>query len=248
MRYGCSIERFLGGIFAVICLVVPAQFALSFEVTPRLVYSYDANMPLGLVDANVPHIYEPVMVGTRLTVILSRDSNVPDMPDHWNYGWSLALTDENMDRGQLAGRDFNEVTYDYEGSTTPFAGELALVRDWLETGTSGFDMYYGDFAVPGDWFIIDYEPTAPGPCLVGYYDQKIDPYVPLYYLEFEHVPSRDFDGNYLVDFADFASFSDCWSFFPDPPPAECTECDLNESGYLDQEDLWLFTEYWLGRL
>jgi len=90
-----------------------------------------------------------IMVGTRLTIIVSSDVN-----ELWEGG--LFITDPYRDYGLLYGRDYNDVTGDWEGSRFDKAGAEARVYDWQDDFVSGFDIYGDENAIKGDWYIIDY--------------------------------------------------------------------------------------------
>jgi hypothetical protein len=130
-------------------------------------------------DGNTPWVGEDIMVGTKLTIIVS--SNVPE----WLSGGSLAIADANRDYGVLSARGTEPY---YLDSCFPAAGTAAVATTWFETGIAGFDMYVGDEDVNvGDWFIIDYTATTVGTCKVGFYDHDVSWVDPVYYLEFTHV-------------------------------------------------------------
>jgi hypothetical protein len=130
-------------------------------------------------DGNTPWDGKDIMVGTKLTIIVS--SNVAE----WLSGGSLAIADANRDYGVLSARGTEPI---YLDSCLPAAGTSAAVFTWLETGIAGFSMFVGNEDVNvGDWFIIDYTATAVGTCMVGFYDHDVSWFDPVYYLEFTHV-------------------------------------------------------------
>jgi hypothetical protein len=97
-----------------------------------------------------------------------------------------------------------------------------------------------------DWFIIDYNATDIGDCNVGFYKHNIPVGSELlYYLEFSHVRTRDFDENTNVDSADFAILASYWQQTDCNDPNWCEGSDLDTSGTVDANDLRLFTDYWL---
>jgi hypothetical protein len=207
------------------------------EVSTRVCMA-DGNRPLELVDVNTPYVYRDIMVGTRLTIIISSDAN-----DFWSG--DLVIMDESRDFGYLSARDFNEVTVDWSGSRLPAAGELARVWDWIRPTIQGFTFDILEEAEAGDWFIIDYTAISIGNCRAAFYDHSISWFEPVYNLEFSHVSTRDFDSNDLVDFADFAAFALNWRKNNCIHPGWCMGTDLNTDGYIDVQDLLLFAEYWL---
>ena len=220
--------------------VVSAAMA---EVRSR-VCLYDANTPFTPLDANYPHVvYPDIMVGTRLTIIV--DSNVAE---YWSG--ALIIEDANMDYGVLSARG-PQIFGDWSGSHLEAAGEYALVEDWKEQGIDGFSLYT-DWDLSnieaGDWFIFDYNATNIGDCNVGFY--KADPPgsdILINYLEFTHVPTRDFNDDTNVDFADFAVLTLYWGVTNCDELNWCDGVDLNTDKTVDFKDVMLFTEYWLER-
>lgn len=209
------------------------------EVSTRVCFA-DGNTPFLPVDSNLPIIeYPDIMVGTKLTIIV--DSNAAD---YWSG--SLAIEDANMDYGVLSCRECNDMVLDCDGSRFPQAGEGALVLLWEESGVRGYDLYTDSRNImPGDWFIIDYEATSVGICEVGFYDHSVDRFKPIYYLTFSHVPTRDFNDDTNVDFADFAVLALYWGLTNCDELDWCDGVDLNTDRIVDFIDVMLFTDYWL---
>jgi len=194
-----------------------------------------------LADGNTAWEPQDIMVGTRLAIIV--DSNVAE---YWSGG--LFISGTNTDYGVLSGRDYNEITHDWEGSHFDAAGEGAQVADWAEPGFCGFDLYMGYSGIEaGDWFIIDYNATEIGDCEVEFYDYDVSPFIPVDYLPFHHVRTRDFDKSTKVDFADFAVFTMYWQESGCTDPDWCEGTDLDTDGTVDVNDLLLFSDYWLVR-
>jgi len=209
------------------------------DVSTRVCLS-DGNTPLPPVDTNFLYVYPDIMVGTKLTIIVSSDT-----AEYWSG--SLAITGEDVNYGVLSARDFNENTFDWEGSRFPAAGTGARVYTWGEMGIYGFDLYGHSSAVAGDWFIIDYNATNIGDCNVGFYDHSVSWDDPIYYLAFSHVRTRDFNKDTKVDFTDFEVFASHWWETDCSDPNWCAGTDLNIDGYVDANDLALFVDYWLER-
>jgi hypothetical protein len=181
------------------------------------------------------------MVGTKLTIIV--DSNVAE---YWSG--SLIIADANRDYGVLYGRDYNEVTMDWEGSRFPAAGEAARVWDWEEPGIDGLDLYTDSTGIEaGDWFIIDYTAIQEGSCDVGFYDHSKSWFEPVYHLKFSHVRTRDFNSDTKVDFTDFSVFASYWQTMGCNDPNWCEGTDLDIDGDVDCDDLMMFAVYWLER-
>jgi len=199
----------------------------------------DGNTPLELAYPSVPLVYREIMVGTQLTIIV--DSNLAQE----GRGSSLAIADANRDYGLLSARGTEP---NYQGSCLPAAGTGAGVYTWLETGIAGFDMYSGREDVNvGDWFIIDYNATAVGICKVGFYDHNESAYEPIYYLEFTHVRTRDFNNDGIVNFVDFEVFASYWQATDCADPGWCQGADIDSTGSVDGNDLGLFVDFWVER-
>ena len=202
----------------------------------------DANTPLELADPNIPFVYRDIMVGTKLTIIV--DSNIAGF---WEGGLFISGTDR--DYGVLSGRDYNDITLDWEGSRFEAAGDGALIFDRLDVIQSGFDFYGHRSAVASDWFIIDYTATSVGYCNVSFYDYTRPGgiYFPVYDMVFSHVPTRDFNNDAKVNFADFAVLASHWQETGCSDPNWCEGTDLSADGNVDCNDLILFKDYWLER-
>ncbi len=228
-------EKQIKAILFVIVLVI-AQIAMG-RVSTR-VYLADGNTPLELADPNIPFLYRDIMVETKLTIVVSSDAN-----GYWEG--DLSIGEENLFYGLLSARDYNETTHDWAGSRLPAAGNMALVWDLPEEGFQRFNLIGYDTAVAGDWFIIDYTATSVGTCKVGFYDHAVSWEDPIYYLTFSHVPTRDFNSDTKVDFADFAVFASHWRLTDFNDPNWCEGTDLNTDGKVDGDDLLLFAVYWL---
>jgi hypothetical protein len=191
-------------------------------------------------DGNTPFDGRDIMVGTRLTIIVSSDAN-----EQWDGG--LYITDPYRDYGVLYGRDYNDATMDWEGSRFAAAGEEARIYDWQDDFMSGFDMYGDENAIKGDWYIIDYNAIDIGDCNVGFYDYSVSYFDPIYCHDFNHVRTRDFDNDTIVNFIDYSIFAFYWGDTDCVDPNWCEGADLDTNGSVDDNDLELFTYYWLER-
>ncbi len=197
-------------------------------------------------DGNTPFEYRDIMVGTKLTLIISSDVVAP-------WDGALFIADANRDYGVLSARDYNETTLDWAGSRFEAAGENARVWDWTNEEITGFEFYYGGTAgaTAGDWYIIDYNAIKIGNCDVGFYDYSVSWDIPIYNITFSHVRTRDFpppDGK--VDFGDFNILAKHWqrndcNALGDDKWCNGTDLDLN--GSVDANDLMLFSDFWLEK-
>jgi hypothetical protein len=202
----------------------------------------DGNTPLELADPNIPFVYRDIMVGTRLTIIISSDTD-SDFNSYWTG--DIAIEGEDMYKGLLSARDYNEITNDYQGSHLSSAGKMAHVWNWIMPDIQGFNLGGDITAVAGDWFIIDYIATGIGTCYVAFYDLDVSWEEPIYYLVFSHVPTRDFNSYTKVDFADFALLASHWQQIDCNDTNWCEGTDLDNDGNVDSDDLIMFAEYWL---
>jgi len=200
----------------------------------------DGNTPLELADPNIPFVYRDIMVGTKLTIVVSSD-----VDGYW--GGDLAITGQDRHYGLLSARDYNETTHDWAGSRFPAAGDRARVWDWQEPGVQGFKLQSHRRAVAGDWFIIDYTATNIGTCSVRFYDRNVSWVEPIYCLVFLHVPTRDFNNDTSVDLRDFALLASCWQVVDCTDPKFCVRADLDTDGDVGFSDLMLFADYWLEK-
>ncbi|MHC4336999.1 MAG: hypothetical protein ACYSTG_03480 [Planctomycetota bacterium] len=226
------------------CLTAVGQISLK-------VYEADGVTPF---DCN-----NDIMVGTKLTLIVSSDSN-----DYWSGGLFIAGQDREL--GTLAGRDWDPnaivsssndvISGDWTGSHFEEAGDMARVMDWVDSSICGFDLHtsvvcpndWPGNPEAGDWFIIDYYTEEVGDCNVGfydYYDYDTSWSEPNYYITFSHVPTRDLNSDEAVNFGDFAIFSSQWYATDCNDPNWCDGADLERDGDVDCNDLGLFVEYWL---
>jgi len=220
----------------VLCVVSAA----AGEVSTRVCVA-DGNGLFLPVDFNLPVIeYPEIMVGTTLTIIVY--SNVAGQ---WEGG--LFITDPNREYGVLSGRDYNEVTGDWEGSHLEAAGIGARVYDWEDDTKTGFALYAHRTAVAGNWFVIDYTAANVGNCVVEFYDYggPGGMYSAKEYLSFYHVPTRDFDNDTKVNFVDFAVFASHWFEIGCMEPDWCEGTDLDRDKDVDAHDIALFADYWL---
>ena len=204
----------------------------------------DGNTPFEPVDINMPIIkYPDIMVGTELTIFVWSDINEP-----WGFdGGSLVIEEQYWDYGILSARE-PKVGEDWAGSHFPAAGNEAVVWKCEEPGIDGFYLYSGSTGIEaGDWFVIDYNSISVGDCDVVFYDYNINWDVPVRYLSFSHVPTRDFNNDTKVDFRDYVILASYWQEANCNDPNWCEEIDLDINGSIDVNDLMLFYKYWLAR-
>jgi len=176
-------------------------------------------------DGKTPFDGRDIMVGTRLTIIVSSDSNSADP-----YPVDLIIEEENRNYGFLFGaRAFDE------------AGTESFLYCWEDDQYQAISFQTGEDAVAGDWFIADYEATDIGDCDVAFYDY----FSFAYNISFRHVRTRDFDGSIKVDFTDFTVLASYWQDQDCNAPNWCEGTDLDVDGDVDLNDLTLFIDYWL---
>ncbi len=213
-------------------------------------YRCDGTTPLTLKDPNTPHVYSDIMVGTKLVLVVSSDEL--RKRDPW---WGALLsTQDDWEHGKLMGRgyDANDPMLNYWGSCLPAAGRSPLVTFFVEAPgldlyRIGFDLMTYPDALPGDWFVLDYIAEKAGPSHVGLFDYALSLDVAKETLAFTHVPSRDFKGNGIVDFADFASLALHWRQPIDPNVDPAPPQDIDADHLIGPRDLAMFSQYWLER-
>jgi len=226
------------------------------------VYRCDGVTPLPLKDPNTLNVYSDIMVGTRLVLVVSSDEPwnkeewVGGEFDHRTYGWwgGLLCTWDNWQRGKLLGRGYdpNSAKLSYRDSCLPAAGipstayphgPSAVFKErpkWV-----GFELETLPDVVAGDWFVLDYVAENVGSCDLSVFDYWLSLTVPQETLTFNHVPSRDFNGDHIVNFADFASLASAWRQPADPNAPPTYPCDLDGDQLIGPSDLAMFADYWL---
>jgi hypothetical protein len=206
------------------------------------VYRCDEVTPLAPVDANYPTVYRDIMVGTHLVIVVSSDTNE-------SCSGTLRMSWDEANEVTLSGRGFDPESGNYEGSCLEAAGRDAMVMDLV--GTDGLTFWYNNdpgTAIPGHWFAFDYHATHVGSVAIEVNDLDPNSGTPVDVLSFTHVPSRDFNGDYVVNFEDFALLAKTWRL-PAVPDADNPEAkfDLDADSRGGIGDLALFAGYWLER-
>lgn len=204
--------------------------------------SADITVGVYEVDGNTPFDDRDIMIGEKLTIVVSSDTN-----DFWSGG--LFTSGNHRLRATLSGRDNDPNTRDCELSHYEAAGDIAKVTGWQDSSIWGFDLYTSDINdsnfIAGNWFIIDYEAEAIGDCNVGFYDYNTSWSDPNYYLYFYHIPTRDIKPDGVVDFLDFSILAPQWFAIDCNEPNWCQGADFDMDGDVDINDLGLFMDYWL---
>jgi hypothetical protein len=210
------------------------------------VYCWDGVTSLEAIDPNHPTVYRDITVGTKLAIVISSDKG-----EYWFGG--LTLSREDGACAELSGRGCSPPVLgssECTGSCLAAAGKRALASSFSDPWSLGF--YFNTSPAPtsspvaGDWFVVDYRAEQVGTCQVRlyYYFASFD--VPIQDLFFTHVPTRDFNGDAVVDFEDFALLTVHWNSLVDAEGSGAA-FDLNSDGRIDLGDLVLFSEYWLER-
>lgn len=206
------------------------------------VYRADEKTPLPWTDPNVPDVYRDIMVGTRLTVFIESDRAEYS-------GGALLVPRDGEQNGLVSARGYREKDFvaNFWDSCLEAAGDYPAVweRDMLEG--RGVEFYTDFMPAEGRWFVFDYDAQRVGDCAVELYDYNQDFYAPTQVLLFTHVPSRDFDRDTVVNFADFAPLAAQWRQAAVPDPNLNGSPDLNADGLVDSFDVALFSAYWLER-
>lgn len=245
-----ALSVILAGLLASTC---------SAEVSAH-VYLSDETTPLALADPNVPDVYRDIMVGTRLTICI-----MSDIESTWSG--AIWLSRSNLGRAVVSARAYGPVSPfgNYEGSCLPAAGRDALVTEYVDAAGLSLDLLSSWDAIVGPWFVLDYQALSVGTCSVGLYDYAPsgdigldpNPYDPgdpppfkatlIQVLSFQHVASRDYNDDTVVNFADFAALARRWRETLVLDPNETRAIDLNADDRIDVFDLALFSRYWLER-
>jgi hypothetical protein len=230
-------------LFVLTVVIILAPLAMARVWTS--VYRCDEVTPLAFVapiDANHPTVYRDIMVGTHLVIVVSSDT-----VEAWSGGLRMSWDDANG--ATLSARGFDPESWNYEGSCLEAAGRDAIVFDFVDDNGCGFS-YNNDpgTAIPGAWFAFDYHATQVGFVVIEVNDLDPNSGTPVGVLSFTHVPSRDFNGDYVVNFEDFALLAKTWRL-PAAPDANNPEArfDLDGDSRVGIGDLALFAQYWLER-
>ena len=225
------------------------------------VYRADEQTPLAWADPNTPDAYQDIMVETRLTLFVVSDTATS------TWGGGLWVSWDDWSRGILAGRGYDENTWNYDGSILPACSEDTFICDVLDENGMTFSLNIDGMSAAGEWFVLDYYAEALGTCHVGVFSYEMTdgvPYAPpdgLYNLPepppwgavwtqnlaFNHVPSRDYNRDSTVNFVDFALWADQWQATVIPDPNAPAPSDLNADNFVGVSDLALFCDFWLER-
>jgi hypothetical protein len=235
-----------------VLIATMAVAPLAFARVWTTVYRCDEATPLAAADANHPTAYRDIMVGTRLVIVVCSDApGIYGYDQVWSGG--LVISRDDWQRGTLSGRGYNQRHRNYDGSSLPAAGPIhpatVLYHEYFQPDTgSGFDLSVTQYSTAGDWFVFDYHAEQTGSCDVGLYDFNASFDVPLETLSFTHVPSRDFNGDTIVNFQDLALLaSRCGAVVGSDPNNPDASFDLDANGRVDLGDIASFSEYWLQR-
>lgn len=188
----------------------------------------------------LPH--HEVMLGSHVSLVVHSDAN-----DLWSGG--LFIHADYRDAGILSWRDSDDPNAPPDqASCLPAAGENAFILRWRDSWMSGYDLYADELSrTPGDWFVLDYMPLAEGTCLIHYYDHGTSFTVPdpNKTIALVNTASRDFNGDGVVNYEDFAIFSSFWMAQDCTDPNTCGGADLNRDGMVGLTDLLMFADFWL---
>lgn len=182
-----------------------------------------------------------VMAGTRLPIVVSSDTG--DVP----WSGALSIWAPFWEYGQLSGRgrddDPNLTTLSYPDSALEAAGLFPSV-DFVCVHLA-YSSFFGLLAdrrsLPGDWFVLDYRAEKAGYCEVNLFEYETSYETPTQTLCFEHVPSRDFNDDKIVNFVDFALLAAQYRSMADPG----TPFDIDDNALVDAWDIDLLNDYWL---
>lgn len=194
-----------------------------------------------------PNSLEPidlseVMVGSRISLVVHSDAN-----DFWSGGVFIEGPDRAV--GLLAARDKDPNSRDWSGSHLSDAGAEAYVTEWKDSLIWGFELFPDNFErSPGNWFVIDYDAVAEGPCRVNVYDYNDSWTIPdpNLSLVISNLPTRDLYPDGVVNLSDFDVFASYWlTDNCSDPNNGCYQADFSRDGSVGLEDVILFAEFWL---
>lgn len=238
----------LGGLLA-----TAAVAAVTVDLYPA-----DASTPLPLRDPNSPGLYRDIMVGTELSVVVSSSVAEP-------WDGMLWFPQDSWPVASIAARDYSDEALSYVGSCLEAAGFFSRVAVAADDLGDRFNLSAAGNPVAGDWFVLDYRAEAVGTCYLGLYQFGPDPNAPpfpvavqdfvqppglstlLGVLAVNHVRSRDYDDDGIVNFYDFALLATQWQQSPAEDPNTTLPSDLDTNGCIDVSDMALFSDYWLQR-
>jgi len=220
------------------------------------VYRADERTPLEWADPNIPDVYQDIMVGTRLTLFVVSDANATTWSGGLQQSW------DDWSKGPLAGRGYREITRNYDGSILPASGQETYI--YKSPSSDGMCLSLSvDTALAGEWIVLEYHAQTLGTSNIGVYGIEPGELPPGYHpilgdpppgrsvwiqgLSFNHVPTRDYDGDSVVNFADFALWANQWQETIVPDPNMATPGDLNADDAVNTADLALFCDFWLER-
>ena len=224
----------------VVLLTVLLWSTAAFGNVSMRLFEADGNTPF---DSN-----SPIMVGTRLTIYA--DSN--SAASMWLGGFDLVkpVTNPDLPRGMLIGRGWDANAIDYSNSRLSSAGNRARIIDWENEDQQSFELFAnGSNMAAGTWFVVDYNATNIGDCvinLVEYHDSNL---VTVQSTTLHQVATRDFNNDGQVNFIDFAKLASYWLHTDCNELNNCEGTDLNPvpDGTIDYLDVMYFAEFWLGR-
>jgi hypothetical protein len=193
------------------------------------VFLRDSNTPIEMIEQTTSYqLYDDIMVGSKLKIVISSDST--------DY---------------LAGDIGLEELYWPFCSIVPHqpltaAGIGATFKPMEEPGVKWYSFATGPNRQSGDWFIADFNAIEVGYCNLAFYDYAVSFEEPAYYLCFTHVPTRDFNNDYMVNFLDYKIFASHWQE-TNCANSNCWEADVDTDGDVDIADLELFCDFWLEK-
>ncbi|OHB42567.1 MAG: hypothetical protein A2Y13_04605 [Planctomycetes bacterium GWC2_45_44] len=172
-------------ILLVLTLILSTVSITSGAISTN-VFLRDSNTPIELVDPNIPHIYQDIMVGTKLKIVVSSNTI-----EYWTG--DIAIEEAYWLHGFLTPRE-----------PLPAAGDLSVIFEQEEPGIKWITLSTdGDNIAAGDWFIIDYNAVDAGDFSIGFYDYNISWDDPNYYICFSNVRTRDFNNDTVVNLRDY---------------------------------------------
>jgi hypothetical protein len=218
-------------------------------------YLSDGNTPLALRDPNTPNVYRDIMVGAKLTVIVSSDKKAKTTA-------MIGVPWDDVSVGELTARGYDVVTNTWEASRLKDSGTSSTVWYQPMTAMKAFLFDSGGLQIcPGKWFIFDYLAKTVGSCdiilgtapvvVTGGGEPPLttgETMAIVMKIMLNQVPSRDFNGDTIVNLRDFALFANHWQTQAEADPNSASaKSDLDSDGYVGASDLRQLCRFWLDR-
>lgn len=220
-------KQFINRIYLTGCLLLFFSVIGYAEITLE-VFGRESGQKLeSIQDDGFTWLYPDIMAGSQLVIIISSDTS----SSNW-YG-ELYISDPYRQYGQL------------ENSTVlQAAGSGAWTDGFQDSNESGFFFIGGSNMIAGDWFATDYTATEQGDCIIAFRNGDVSMTEPVSCISFNHVRTRDFNDDGIVNLQDFAILASKWQTQCNDV-GDCENVDLDDSQSVDFADIELMKHFWL---